>query len=171
MQLDRVYDGLSARTDQLTRQLIAGQITLADWTQQMATEIKTSTIISRIVAVGGLERMTASDWGACGAELRRQYQFLNRFASQILSGAQALNGQAVMRARMYAQTARRFYEQSQRDAHASIGLTQERRIRHARESCDDCIRYEKLGWQPIGTLPAIGDSQCKTNCRCTFKFR
>lgn len=170
-QLDRVYDGLSDRMENLTRKLIANEIDVGDWLVGMADELKTAHVISRVIAVGGIERMTPSDWGAIGRQLREEYQFLGRFALQIIEGKQKLNGSAVMRSRMYAQAARSFYEDSQRDAHAAVGYTHERRVRHAQESCDDCIEYESRGWQPIGTLPTIGDSKCKTNCRCTFEYR
>lgn len=170
-QLDRVYDGLSDRVGQLTERLVRREIDLGDWLISMADEIKSAHTISRIIAVGGIERMTPADWGAVGRQLRSEYQWLGRFALQILESRQKLNGQAVVRARMYAQAARSFYEDSQRELHARRGYTQERRVRHARESCDDCIEYESRGWQAINSLPRIGDSECKTNCRCTFEYR
>lgn len=35
----------------------------------------------------------------------------------------------------------------------------------------NCVDYALSGWQPIGTLPPIGDSQCGQNCECRFEFR
>lgn len=170
-QLDRVYDGLSDRVGQLTERLVKREIDVGDWLLGMADEIKSAHTISRVIAVGGIENMTAADWGAVGRKLREEYAWLGRFALQILDGKQKLNGQAVVRARMYAQAARSSYEEFQREVHAQKGFTQERRVRHARESCDDCIEYEQRGWQAINTLPRIGDSECKVNCRCTFEYR
>lgn len=37
-------------------------------------------------------------------------------------------------------------------------------------NCDDCPPLAALGWQPIGTLPAIGDSECGHLCLCHFEY-
>jgi hypothetical protein len=55
--------------------------------------------------------------------------------------------------------------------HQGFGGQQERRFLHAAEHCPDCVDVAGRGWVPIGTLPRIGDSQCRTRCRCTFSYR
>lgn len=50
--------------------------------------------------------------------------------------------------------------------------TMERRI-HGRavdDLCKTCRKARNAGWQPIGTLPAIGDSECGSNCHCYFQY-
>jgi hypothetical protein len=37
--------------------------------------------------------------------------------------------------------------------------------------CDVCREQVALGWQPVGTLRPIGDSDCKTACHCYFQYR
>lgn len=38
------------------------------------------------------------------------------------------------------------------------------------EHCDDCPPLAALGWQPIGTLPDIGDTECGGRCYCHFEY-
>ena len=35
----------------------------------------------------------------------------------------------------------------------------------------NCISYASEGWQPLGTLAEIGDSQCGIYCKCYFEYR
>ena len=73
---------------------------------------------------------------------------------------------------MYGQAPRgTFEEMRRRYERTSNGMTLERRILGAADHCDDCLEAAALGWQPIGTLPAIGDSRCMTNCHCEFDYR
>ena len=37
--------------------------------------------------------------------------------------------------------------------------------------CQTCINASLAGWQPVGTLPEIGDSECQGSCDCYFLFR
>ncbi len=39
------------------------------------------------------------------------------------------------------------------------------------DMCSICREAVAMGWQPIGTLPAIGDSECLSSCHCYFKWR
>jgi hypothetical protein len=36
---------------------------------------------------------------------------------------------------------------------------------------EGCLELAALGWQPIGTLPKIGESVCIVNCHCRFAYR
>jgi hypothetical protein len=35
----------------------------------------------------------------------------------------------------------------------------------------DALNKRHWGWQPIGTLDAIGDEECLPRCHCKKKFR
>ena len=51
---------------------------------------------------------------------------------------------------------------------------EERRV-HGRKTahvwCETCTEETAKGWQPIGTLKDIGDSECMGNCDCYFEYR
>ena len=168
--LDSYIDAKNARLDSLTTQLRNREISLADWQTQMRNEIRTAHTNAAMVAKGGRDQMTNADWGRTGRELRTQYEYLDKWAADIASGKVKLDGRANVRARLYGEASRGTYEQQRRAMAADRGNQLERRILHAAESCADCIQYAAMGWQPIGTLPRIGQSQCRTNCRCTMEF-
>ena len=168
--LDRYIDEKNWRLDSLTTQLRNREISLADWQTQMRNELRTAHNNAAMVAKGGRDQMTNADWGRTGRELRTQYGKLDQWAADIASGKAPLDGRANARARLYGEASRGTYEQQRRAMAADRGNQLERRILHAAESCADCIQYAALGWQPIGTLPRIGQSQCRTNCRCTFEY-
>lgn len=169
--IDSYIDASKKQIDTLANQLRGGQISLAEWQTAMRQEIKSMHINTSMAAHGGRAQMTPADWGRAGQQIRTQYQFLDTYAADLASGKIKLDGRLNVRAGMYAESARGSYEQEARRVAANTGLTEERRIRHASDSCTDCVDYAARGWQPIGALPRIGDSQCRTNCRCTFEYR
>lgn len=167
-QVDRVIERGADRMQVLTERLARGELSIADWMRGMGQEMKIQHILAAVSARGGWEQMTPADFGRVGAKLRNEYGYLRRFAEQIARGEIPIDGRAVARSRLYSHAARAEYEQIRREAGV---YTQERRVLHASESCEDCVEYASWGWRPIGTLPPIGDSRCGVNCRCTFEFK
>ena len=44
--------------------------------------------------------------------------------------------------------------------------------RSDKRSCADCLRWQGMGWQPIGSLPPPGQGcRCYDNCRCYIEYR
>lgn len=168
--LERVTAGAQSEILSISRQLQAGEISLAQWQLGMRDQMKVIHTTQGAIAKGGWAQMSQSDWGAVGQISREQYAFLQRFAIQIEQGL-PLNGAFLRRARMYAQAGRGTYWQMKRREASANGLTQERRIRYAGDSCQTCIDQAALGWQPLGTLLPIGRSECRTHCRCEYLFR
>lgn len=169
--LDSTILNSRGNIDAICTQLQEGRISLAQWQTAMAQEIKVSHLASASAAKGGWAQMSQSDYGFTGSKIKAQYQYLNNFAKDIASGKQKLNGAFLRRGRMYNDAARGTYEDMVKREAVKAGNNEERRIRHAKDSCMDCIAADSAGWQPIGTLPRIGDSACRTNCRCTFEYR
>lgn len=169
--LERVTAGAQSEILSISRQLQSGEISLAQWQIGMRDQMKVLHTTQGAIAKGGWAQMSQSDWGAVGQISREQYAFLQRFAIQIETGEQPLNGAFLRRAQMYAQAGRGTFWQMKRREAIGGGLTEERRIRHAADSCPTCIEQSALGWQPVGTLARIGQSECRTNCKCEFEFR
>lgn len=155
----------------LTARLQDRTITIRQWQEGMADAIRTQHSMAAALARGGWHEMAPADWGRVGGRLRGQFAYLQRFANQLESGEQKLDGSLRVRCQMYVEASRGTYEATRRSMEAAGGMDEERRELHALESCDDCIAYAALGWQPIGTLPPIGESACSVNCKCTFSFR
>jgi len=155
----------------LSKRLQSGEIPLAEWQNEMIEKIKILHINSMVSARGGWAQMSQSDWGYVGSELKRQYEYLRNFAQQIADGSQRLDGTFLFRTQMYEDAARSTFEQMRRREEQKKGMEEEMRELGIADHCDDCLEYAGRGWQPIGTLPRIGDSVCRTNCHCRFRFR
>jgi hypothetical protein len=172
----RIREGLQSAIDTSKRRigdatdaLIGGKINTAEWTLRMREEIRSGHRAAAMLANGG--KMTPSTLGRLGATVRAQYDYLTRLSSQIENGEVALDGKLRARAKMYGQAVRLSYENQVRAREQNARMSEERRVLSSAEHCSDCVGYAATGWQPAGTLPQIGDSQCRSNCHCHFEFR
>lgn len=170
IELERYAQTAAANMRAVSQRLVQRQISLAEWQLAMEREIKAVHIASAAAARGGWAQMSPSDWGWVGVQVRRQYDYLQRFAAQIETGRQPLNGRVPARAAMYGKAGHVTYEEMRRRHARDRGLGRERRVLGYAEHCPDCVVYAARGWQPIGSLPRIGDSRCLTNCMCHFEF-
>jgi hypothetical protein len=168
--LESVMEASAARMNAVTQQLVDRQISLASWQTEMMQNIKLSHTAAAASANGGWAQMTQSDWGAAGQMIREQYDYLRNFANQIADGTQPLDGRVLVRADMYGDAARNTFEEMRRRGETEGGMQFERRVLGQADHCPDCLDYAAEGWQPIGTLPQIGDSVCLTRCHCTFEY-
>jgi hypothetical protein len=157
----------------LSEQLADGSLSLGKWQLAMLKEIKLLHVASAAAANGGWGQMNQSAWGFVGAKLKAQYKFFANFSAQINNGNvnTALPG-FISRVQMYGDAGRNTFEEMKRRYEMqSNGMEEEMRELGEADHCDDCLEQAAMGWQPIGTLDAIGDTVCKTNCHCTFKYR
>lgn len=100
-----------------------------------------------------------------------QATYLWAFVLALGAGAVLLDGNFFRRSQMYAEAARGTYYNELGKLLGGTGITQERRVLGVAEHCVDCVEYAGRGWQPLGSLPVLGDSRCLVNCRCTFEYR
>jgi hypothetical protein len=170
-EVDRVIRASEARIENLTTQLREGQLSLAGWRTSMREEVKAQHLMHAMAAKGGKAMMTPADYGRVGELVRRQYEYLERFTSQIASGKLALDGRVATRAKLYAQSARQTYHQVERTEFLARAFDQERNVLGNAEHCQQCIDQTNLSWVPIGTLIPIGQRTCKVNCRCRLQYQ
>lgn len=168
--LDGFVDAASVRMQAHSAALIASRTSLAEWQQQMAREVKLTHLASTAAANGGWAQLSQADYGRIGARVKAQYAFLNNFAQEIASGKQRVDGSLAVRSALYGQAGRQTYEEERRRLEGMAGQSEERRILGPADHCSGCLAAAAAGWQPIGTLPRIGDTPCRTNCRCHFVF-
>ncbi len=177
--LEEVLLGSQAEMDLLADRLQYGGIRVEEWRSMMIEQVKTVQVASAALGRGGWAQMSQADWGWVGRECRRQYAYLNRFADQIASGEQPLDGRFLTRAKMYGLAGRgTFEEMRRRYGKMYKGVVEERRrLTLGAEHCmtvgnkTGCLELAELDWQPVGTLPRIGFSPCIVNCRCYFEMR
>jgi len=170
--LELTMDAAAIRMNNLSQQLLDGNISLANWQTSMMEQIKIAHVAAGSAANGGWAQMEQSDWGAVGQMIRKQYDHLANFAEQIANGEQKLDGRLLMRSDMYGDAPRGTFEQMERRSQIENGFEEERRVLEDKtNNCDGCLEQAALEWQPIGTLDAIGEEECGTRCRCEFNYR
>lgn len=175
---DRSID--AAPVAEWAAELADGSLTVAEWESRMRAEIKKEAIRQYIVGRGGLDKMTAKDWGSIGGVVGDQYKYLNRFAREIADG-KLTEGQIRRRMEMYINSTREAYERAARRAAADANYDEVRWRLGVAEHCEDCVAFASLGWRPVKpwpfkngqreALPASGDTRCLTNCRCSLDYR
>lgn len=180
--LDYVSDSLAGTTgvtDELASLVASGGLSPADWHELMRQEIKREYIRQYLVGRGGLDQMTAQDWGSIGGMLAEQYGYLDGFAGQVgnLTEGQIKvrqNGHQVDRAGMYISSAREAYERGSARANRVAGMGEERWIVDSgKENCGGCLSFAGEGWQDIGyfPFPGQGETPCLTKCGCHKDYR
>ena len=146
--------------------LIGGKINLAEWEKQTVIALKEMHIQSYLLGRGGLKNITPNDYNIIENKLQSEYKYLRKFAQDIINVGMS-SAQFAARLNLYLESAQGTYELGRFHAHLTAGYNWEKRIRTKTESCDDCIMWAGMGWQPIGSLPNRGEKcQCRSRCGC-----
>lgn len=156
-QRDRFTDAVKDRFNDLGRKVANGDITLQQFVTQGRDLIKAAHIDTYVLAKGGRNAMTQSDWGKVGSQVKSQYQYWQGFAEAIATGDMTEAG-ILNRANMYGDAPLNSYYHGQVSAAHAAGLTEERNVLGPNEEhCDGCLEQEARGWVPIGgASPAWG---------------
>jgi len=163
----------------LSRQLVGGELTLAEWQMGMAKGLKDIHLASAALAKGGWGNLSQSDMGYIGSQVKAQLRFLGNFALQIADGTQPLlradgqiNGQFLVRTDLYAQSGITTYHNIRRREARNRNWNREQRILDptVKKHCNCCIAQANRGPSPIGSLLPIGACDCATNDRCVYIF-
>lgn len=167
--LNKMADQIKLGIMFITQQLQDGKLTPAMWEAEMRKELKALHIIAAATARGGFDELDFRIYGHIGSNLKKEYAYLKRFRDQIEQGKIKLDGNGILRrAASYTVNSRQSFYVALRQA----TYTQERRIlAQGVAHCQDCLDEARKGWQSVGTLKVIGDSQCRTNCHCRMEFR
>lgn len=180
--LQRIHDALAAELSRIADAVIVGTITpdqafdmaakaikrahiqAAIAGHQAAAQSKFEGLLRRILDIIAPLRDGLSD------VVKSELEYLKNFINEIADGTQS-DAQIKNRFNQYADGINKTYHEAERTVQGRSGMTEERRIINPGESCDDCVVEAGKGWQPIGSLRAIGDSQCGSRCNCEFQYR
>lgn len=132
---------LQART--LTDSLASGSDALGPWMTKMRDLIKRSYIDQYVLARGGRNAMTKSDWGRVGRQIQSQYKYLQAFAEDAAAGKMSAK-QMGARAEMYLESSTQAFE---RGKAASYSLDLE-----------------------LPAYPGDGSTDCLSNCKCHWQI-
>ncbi len=149
-------------------------------------------IVAGAMALRGVDAFDESEQAALNHQVNIQRQYLDKFerevvasppreiadlSSQVIIAAPPAmtQGQFVARVERYGnavlQVAQRINRGSAKRSQVAGGFVEERRVLGPAEHCSDCPPLAALKWQPIGTLPDIGDSECNGHCKCHFEYK
>lgn len=160
----------------IATELVEGKITPDQFRSRMQQEIRQLHLGAAILGAGGIQNLSEHHMTLIDRRIREQMAYLERFVTDIQDRlARGINPSArdVGRAGLYAFSANVLFAQAQRQFmrnEGTQGEALERRVLGDAEHCSDCVSYAAMGWQPVGSLPPIGQSACGQNCQCKFEY-
>lgn len=171
--LDTALSAATKRIDALATQLRTGKLDLISWEVAMRREVKNVALYSASAAKGGWAQMSDADYGRAGQYVRGQYQYLRRFAQEVQTGKQPLDGRLNARAQLYGEAGRPLYARMEIAEKRVRGMTEKRNVLADGDACEGCLAADAAGWVAIddGDVPQIGERDCRTRCRCEWEFR
>lgn len=153
-----------------------GRIRIETFGEIARGALRKEALASAIIGVGGIGNLTENVLTAVNRQLTEQFSLLDGFIDQLVAN-NTRNITAKDRARLnqYANSAFAIASNAARQMQIDtngVGQIEERRRLGGGEHCDDCLALEGEGWQPAGTLPAIGQGTvCGNSCRCWIETR
>jgi hypothetical protein len=123
------------------QRLTNGDINLQQWERQFRQRLKVIHGSQYEMGRGGSQVMTQADWGRVGAELRKQYQYLNRFVAEVAEGTVS-PATIASRSALYVEASTASYERGRAAAHNLV----------------------------LPAYPGDGGTRCVTNCRCHWRI-
>ena len=173
-----VHDAFNVAIDNSTKVIAnatvamkEGRTSVAAWQTLMRSEVKNVQLYTGALSKGGWAQLDPTDFGRIGQRIQTQYKALDRFAAEIASGKQKLDGTAVSRSRLYGQSGRQTLHLMERANNKELGYTKERSIKQTGNNCDDCLDEAARGWVDIGEIVTIGSRQCNMNCKCRIEYK
>ena len=150
------------------------------WQAEMMQTIKLSQLAAWLIANGGQKNATKSDNENAALTILALLVFFNVFVKDVITKKQKMNGLLFIRSDLYAEAARDAFEEAGRlSKEIYLGHTEERRrldplISNHCHTVDDwmgCPELAAKGWQPIGSLPRLMNTPCRSHCHCTWETR
>lgn len=146
-------------------------------------------LVAGVLAMSRSGDTMDSDLAAIEEATRYHVSFMDRFARELMDRGVATSTEDVAPAPDDGFSAAEFTARAESYGAAvwpvTVNITRARALsseifdREARfhigprtetDPCEECAYLEGQGWQPIGTLPPIGEQTCRQNDHCIFRF-
>lgn len=177
--VDSLTQALSTRIYNYTTALVEdfNEVGFIEWRNKTRSQLETLHNAVTVLALGGeaatiaMARENSPVWGYAEAAQAQQLGFFDAFVLGIIAGVVS-QGNMANRASMYGLAGFATYQNAVRirEEVAENGYRFEKRVLQSQNPCEDCIAEWRRGWQPIGTLRRLGDSVCRSRCRCYFVY-
>lgn len=146
-------------------------------------------VVAGAMAVLGPAPLTGEDLDAAEAQAQRQEQFFDLFQADVVKAPPIISpettteqvvypprmtpGEFIARTEQYGNSVYSSGQEVARARYIQGKVFDQERGYHvgADEPCPTCVERVNLGWQPIGTLRPIGDSECRCHCHCHLAYR
>jgi hypothetical protein len=168
-ELDRYLDAADP-AKALAEALRGRQLSLADAEIAFRRMIKNVHLNAVALERGGWANLTPRDFGLAGQRIRYNYGKARDMFKQISDGKQRLDGTLAQRMGLYNEAARNTFYRS-KQANLKSEVTHVRSIRHARDSCPECVDLDRKVFvigDPAYKLP--GQRICLSRCRCSEEY-
>ncbi len=141
------------------------------WNQTTRADINSLHYAVSMIAFGGASQMDSDRWSLAEFAILTQLQYFDSFARDVLAGQYEMNGHFPIRTSLYALAGYATFINAVTIRETFANRTEERRITTSGAPCKDCKAERNKGWVKIGTLKAIGDTECLVRCRCFKEYR
>lgn len=154
----------------LSDSLLSQEITLKQWQEQFANQLKILHTQQFLLGVGGESEIKEFDFKTISDELVNQFQYLQNFASDLTKG-KVSQAQFKNRVGMYAKASKVSFFAGEVAAARNSGLDGAIRILGDAEHCKDCPKYAALGAVKLSDLILPQQKcECRINCKCSLQF-
>ena len=177
--LDASRGHFGGKLERITQELLAGEVTLAEWQLAMAQATKDESIVAALLALGGLAALLALNrqqsalvWSIVGEHVRNQVGGINRVARDIAKGNRT-PAQLRAYARYKASGVIGAYNKVRKIEFMAAGFNEARRsLDPFAKHCPDCPAYETTDWIAIDEVIPVGHAcRCGGRCRCRVEYR
>jgi hypothetical protein len=160
---------------ELADALRAGTISIGEWEAGMRDYLREQYRVAVELGTGGNRSITQSDWGYEGSLLKKQYQFLNKFAQDIKDNPQKyITGNGLKyRMDLYKESAYTALANFQEREAKLQGFNEESNELGDAEHCGGCLEQPRYPseWVAIGEIIPVGSRDCIIRCKCTIRYR
>lgn len=143
IQRDALIQAQNVYTERAAQKLISGKMTVNQWLTDFRVQLKVNYVQQYMLARGGKNSMTDGDWSSLGEALKKQYEYMNRFAEEIKAGKLS-EAQIKQRMQLYFESSGAMYEQGNAKAQGVPHLPQ---------------------------YPGDGATACRVNCKCHWEIK
>jgi hypothetical protein len=169
-QIDRLTEHVGRKAKRVAARYAEGKINVPEFELEMRDILKAGHIVAAAIGKGGRTNMTVSDWGAVGARVKKEYQYLAKFSRKIRMG-KISKILTTGRAQKYASAIRiTFYRAFGKEQSDEKKQKRVKRVLNAQESCDECVEYAAMGYIPLDEMPLLGELECGPFCKCDLVF-
>jgi hypothetical protein len=106
---------------ELTRQLAAGEVSVAQWEREVRALVKRVYVAEYALGAGGHAMVTQRGWGSVGGLLASQYRYLRGFAEDV-AAAMLSEAQIAARTTLYLESAAQAYERARAAGYDGLSL-------------------------------------------------